>query len=44
MYTVKKILDRSVSNWSQILGCSKEKTITKTKKKTTTKKKASKKQ
>ena len=38
MYTVEKILNRSVSNWSQILGCSNEKTITKPKKKATKKK------
>jgi len=44
MYTVKEILDRSVSNWSTILGCSNEKTITKPQKKSVRKKKASKKQ
>ena len=31
MYTVKEILDRSVSNWSKILGCSDNKKPTTTK-------------
>lgn len=44
MHTVEQILDRSVSNWSQILGCGKEKTTAVPMKKKTTKKKASKKQ
>jgi hypothetical protein len=41
MYTVKEILDRSVSNWSKILGCSDKKTTTTKPRK---KKKVSKKQ
>ena len=38
MYTIEKILNRSVSNWSKILGCSNEKTTTKPKKKAIKKK------
>ena len=44
MYTIEKILNRSVSNWSKILGCSNEKTTTKPRKKYARKKKASKKE
>ncbi len=32
MYTIESMLNRAVSDWSKILGCSNEKTTTKPKK------------
>ena len=44
MWTIESILNRSVDNWSKILGCNNKKTTTKQKRKTAVnKKKASKK-